>query len=121
VEQYRDDLRQKYGHIPSMAELAKMERRKMDPQFRSEEASKVTEVQKRYAETASRVRAGKTRAATELILRHLTKPMRAQDLEPFVCMTRQKIGSLLRGAYERGEVIKSAYNREAGTVWERVK
>jgi hypothetical protein len=118
-EQYRDDLRRKFGRVPSYAELAAMEGKVAVIAPRHEPVIRTPAEQARANANASRAKA-KTLASLALIMSRLDKPMTAQQLSPLVRMTSQAIGSHLRAALNKGLVTRSDYSWKKATVWEKV-
>lgn len=112
VIDYRDDLRHKFGRVPSFAELAQMEsgKRYAAPETNPMPPSpQLQGIRDRVAK--------KSRAACDLVLSRLTEPKTAAAIASEVGFSTQRVGALLRAAYERGEVARSTGTRI--TIWSK--
>lgn len=114
---YQANLRRKYGKMPSMTELAKMENKTVSRSLNRPKDRTVTEADAHRLLALRQALAMKTRATLDRILACLTKPKTAAELEAETRLSRQAIGAHLRAAYDRGEINRTALKRI--TLWSR--
>lgn len=114
---YRADLIREYGNIPTPAELAEKENIRFGFKPKSPDRREMSPEDIVRLDALRRRAKAKTAATTARILAALVRPMTAAELESILGMSRQGIGSHLRGAYDRGEVIRDATSRV--TVWSK--
>ena len=119
LEDYRDNLRRKYGKVPSLRELAGRENKTVSRSLNIDETSKepMNEADAKRILSLRKAAAAKTRATLNMIISHLTKPKTAAELEIDCKLSRQAIGAHLRAAYDRGEVDRVVIKRV--TLWSK--
>lgn len=112
VSDYQEDLRRKFGRVPSLAELAQMESPKAYAAPKKNPMTQCPRLQSLRERSAK-----KSRAACDLVLSRLTEPRTAAAIASEVGFSTQHVGALLRCAYERGEVTRSTGTRI--TIWSK--
>lgn len=114
---YRDDLRRKFGKVPSFEELAAMENKPLSKaQVTTRSETEVMADCPRLQSLRDRA-AKKSRAACDLFLSRLTEPKTAAAIAQEVGFSTQHVGAILRAAHDRGEVTRSTGTRI--TIWSK--
>lgn len=111
-QDYRAAMVQKLGKMPSMAEFAAMENKTVSQaRHQGNRTEPMTEAEAKRIASLRGYAKRKTREILARIFACMATPKTAAEIEAEIGLSRQVIGSHLRAAYDRGEVVRTLSKR----------